>query len=182
MEYGSLLKNKEEKPSNKLSWLEQPHDYKIVLEKEIPDFSCVTSAFAFSFKGEQLLMANVRERGWNVPGGHIERGETPEEAVARELFEETGTQPLYLGYLGYLEINMHGEMPPSGWRYPFPTSYLAFYWGVVEGSDVPTATSEVAEPKFFAPSKAMQLDTITQHKELYEAALIRAQAFADAYA
>ncbi|WP_026918033.1 NUDIX hydrolase [Gordonia shandongensis] len=31
------------------------------------------------------------ERGcWSVPGGHVEPGEAPKEAAAREVFEETG--------------------------------------------------------------------------------------------
>lgn len=29
---------------------------------------------------------------WNIPGGKLEPGETPVEAVIRELFEETGVQ------------------------------------------------------------------------------------------
>lgn len=32
------------------------------------------------------------ERGWEIPGGHLNEGETPEEAMIRELFEETGCQ------------------------------------------------------------------------------------------
>ena len=30
------------------------------------------------------------QRGWEIPGGHLNDGETPEEAMIRELFEETG--------------------------------------------------------------------------------------------
>ena len=40
------------------------------------------------------------------PGGHIETGESPEEAVVREALEETGSEVLVSGFLGvYLWIH-----------------------------------------------------------------------------
>ena len=55
----------------------------------------VDSAGAFIFRqgdnGRELLMVEGR-RGWSMPKGHIEYGETPEEAALREVREETGIE------------------------------------------------------------------------------------------
>ena len=38
-----------------------------------------------------------KNRRWTQPGGHIEGNETPEEAVLREVYEETGLRVRLLG-------------------------------------------------------------------------------------
>ena len=44
------------------------------------------------FEGRILLSFHSRHKAWETQGGHIEPGETPEEAARRELFEESGVQ------------------------------------------------------------------------------------------
>lgn len=41
-------------------------------------------------QGGSVLFVQHPKRGWEIPGGHLEEGESPEEAMIRELREETG--------------------------------------------------------------------------------------------
>jgi len=41
-------------------------------------------------KSGSILMVHHPERGWEFPGGHVEDGEHPEQALHREMVEEIG--------------------------------------------------------------------------------------------
>jgi 8-oxo-dGTP diphosphatase len=56
--------------------------------------------------GRLLLVrrANAPGRGrWSVPGGRVEPGEMIQEAVVRELLEETGVEGVCMGLIGVAE-------------------------------------------------------------------------------
>lgn len=44
------------------------------------------------YRGKYLLSYHSSHQSWETQGGHIEMGESPEEAARRELYEESGVQ------------------------------------------------------------------------------------------
>jgi 8-oxo-dGTP diphosphatase len=90
------------------------------------DIGKVTSVHGFCFENDKVLLVQIKGRGINIPGGHIETMETPEEAFNREAYEE-GYVRGSIKYLGMLEVS-HEENPnfdPSG-KYPL-IGYQLFY-------------------------------------------------------
>ena len=68
-------------PSCELSWIQAP--------EEVPDRRFVSAVFLIGFVGDQVLAAR-NERGWDVPGGHLQAGESLLEGLGREVEEEAG--------------------------------------------------------------------------------------------
>lgn len=49
------------------------------------------TAYAVAFSGDRFLMVwHPKRDGWEMPGGHVEAGETSDEACIREFMEESG--------------------------------------------------------------------------------------------
>lgn len=48
----------------------------------------------------ELLLINSPRRGWEYPGGMVEPGETFQEALVREIKEETGVDVEITGFVG----------------------------------------------------------------------------------
>lgn len=56
----------------------------------LPDWKLTYSVIAARFRKKWLLVRHHKRTTFEIPGGHIEEGETPDEAASRELKEETG--------------------------------------------------------------------------------------------
>ena len=108
-----------------VAWLPQPNKVSFIVSREMPPPALCTSAYVFAFEGDALLMADL-DRGVDIPGGHIDSGETPEAAMRRETKEETGATLGAVRMLGYQKITLKGPKPP-GYKYPYPESYQIMY-------------------------------------------------------
>lgn len=64
-----------------------------------------TVIVVFDSAGRLVLCRHKERSTWETPGGHIEPGETPAEAAARELFEETGIAPKGLTAVADYEVD-----------------------------------------------------------------------------
>lgn len=89
-------------------------------------------------KGEPIIFATQRgygdfKGGWEFPGGKIEEGETPQEALKREIMEELNT-----------EIKV-GELIDTI-EYDYPTFHLSMdcFWAEVVSGDLVLKEHEAA--------------------------------------
>ena len=94
---------------------------------------------AVSEKGETIIFATQRgygdlKGGWEFPGGKIEEGETPQEALKREIMEELET-----------EITV-GELIDTI-EYDYPTFHLSMdcFWAEIVSGDLVLKEHEAAK-------------------------------------
>ena len=64
--------------------------------------------------GQLLLHEKASGEGWSLPAGAIEPGETPQEAVIREVREETGLVVAPVGILGVFGGHGFRHTYPNG--------------------------------------------------------------------
>jgi len=91
--------------------------------------------------GRVLLVEHTYVRGWHLPGGGIERGEAPEEALARELIEEAGVR---LAGEPRLVAGRIGGGGPQGYK---GLLYRVDQWEACR----PTSRGEILEREWFHP-------------------------------
>jgi len=74
-------------------------------------------------RNEVFWGKRVREHSWQFPQGGIKHGESPEQAMYRELHEEVGLQPDHVRILGRTRGWLRYDVPQQWIRREWRTSY-----------------------------------------------------------
>lgn len=142
--------------------MEVPHRIELVRSVRMPRDDLVTSAFVIAHDDSGRLAmtyVDLPNRGWDIPGGHLDSGESAAMAAARELAEETGIRlsPQSLQISGWTRITL--EERPASYRYPYPTSYMVFFNARVDsgGELAPQSGTECTAARWMTATEVREL-------------------------
>ncbi len=106
--------------------------------------------------GKVLLVRERSDGGWTLPGGWADVGDSPSEAIEREIREESGYEAKAVKLLALYDRNKHGHTP-----IPYHAYKAFFRCEIVGGS--PALSSETDGVDFFASDELppLSVDRVT---------------------
>lgn len=102
-----------------------------------PDSKLIYSVVAAKYLEKWVYVRHHQRITFEIPGGHIEENETPDEAARRELIEETGAMDFTIVCVSTYSVTMDGE-----------TRFGKLYFARISGIGPIPDTSEIAEITF----------------------------------
>ncbi len=133
---------------------------------ELPDNELVSACFVFAEHNGTVAMSKP-QRGWGLPGGHRETGESAEECLRREAMEEAGVELGELRLIGWWATVKRFESEHNR-QYPDRAYQLLYVADVVKVHDF-TPAHEVAERAFVPVREVGQWHHDNENfQEIYE--------------
>jgi 8-oxo-dGTP diphosphatase len=76
----------------------------------LPRENLTYSVINARFNGKWILVRHNDRITWEIPGGHIEAGESPDKAAEREVMEETGATRFKIECVATYSVEKEGRM------------------------------------------------------------------------
>jgi putative (di)nucleoside polyphosphate hydrolase len=138
-------------------------------------------------KNEVFWGKRIKEHSWQFPQGGIKRGESPEEAMFRELHEEVGLQRQHVRILGrtrqWLRYNVPSHWVRKEWRSTYKGQKQIWFLLRLTGRDCDVSLRASGHPEFDAwrwSDYWIPLDTVIEFKrEVYHLALTELAPYLD---
>jgi len=160
-------------------WMPLPNEVVLESGDVLPPRETITAAFVFAFSGDRLLFANLVRRGLEIPGGHLEPGESPEDAAVREAREETGARVRDLKPLAWQRHEIRAPRP-EGYPFPYPTTHMVFFVGRVQELNPFVPDDESLGRQLLTRNEADRLPWVERSRTLFEVAWAMHQTSEDA--
>lgn len=123
--------------------------------KNLPKKRMASGVIFFNGAGEILIVKPSYKDHWSVPGGVIDKDESPRDAALREVKEEIGLEPksmqfLCLDYISQDKINMNKD----------ENIQFIFYGGILTLKDIENIkvpNDEISEYKFVSKDESLEM-------------------------
>lgn len=123
--------------------------WEFIISSYLPDTKLCSAVFGLPKVSNGFVLTRTK-RGWELPGGHIEKGESIKEALLREISEETGFLVEKAILFGYRKIITKKPLfNRNGKQYPFPVSYIPHFVVSSDSELQEYSGEEVLERKVF---------------------------------
>jgi ADP-ribose pyrophosphatase YjhB (NUDIX family) len=140
------------------------------LSDEAPPAELVSSARAIVLREDSLLVMSNLDGDHILPGGRLEEGETPEEALRRELLKEAGVEVVIMGRIGFMHLR-HTSPKPDGYPYLYPD----FIWPIWAVSFVEFKPDLMIDDGYEVSSRFVPLQGVDEFKlDVHEPAFVTA--------
>lgn len=143
--------------NDNLSW-------EFYLSEKLPDETLCTAVCCVTVLQNKLILIR-NKRGWELPAGHVEMGESPLQSVSREVLEETGYSIQSPSLFGFKKVTAKVPVlknPDLNSYYPFPHSYVGFFFAEVLATERQKLSSDVYELKIADYQEAIAMLSIAK--------------------
>ncbi|HVS63018.1 MAG TPA: NUDIX domain-containing protein [Thermoanaerobaculia bacterium] len=117
-----------------------------------------------------LLIEARRTRRWQLPKGHVERGESPRQAAMREILEETGAAVTVIEPAGEIEYRFRGSH--GRWIFKHVDFFLCEFAGQTSDRCDP---HEVMRAEWHGWDRALELLAFSSERDLVRRSLERVE-------